>query len=41
MEVAKWHAIVKQMRTDGTLKAIYKKYLGEVDAERMLQYQED
>ncbi len=40
-EMVKWRAIVKQMRTDGTLKSIYKKYLGEVDAQRMLQYKED
>lgn len=37
-ELKKWRAIITQMRTDGTLKAIYKKYLGAVDAERMLQY---
>lgn len=37
-EMEKWRAIVAQMRNDGTLKAIYKKYLGSVDAERMLQY---
>ncbi len=40
-EIDKWHAIVKQMRADGTLKNIFKKYLGEVDAQRMLQYKED
>jgi len=37
-EIKKWRAIVVQMRADGTLKAIYKKHLGAIDAERMLQY---
>lgn len=40
-EMKKWRAIINQMRTDGTLKAIYRKYLGEVDAERMLLYKPD
>jgi polar amino acid transport system substrate-binding protein len=35
-EMKKWRGIILQMLSDGTLKAIYKKYLGEVDAERML-----
>lgn len=37
-EIKKWRALIEQMRTDGTLKAIYQKYLSVVDAERMLQY---
>jgi polar amino acid transport system substrate-binding protein len=40
-EMKKWRAIVSQMRADGTLKAIYTKYLGPVDAERMMLYQEE
>lgn len=37
-EMKKWRAIVEQMRGDGTLRAIYKKYLGAEDADRMMQY---
>lgn len=37
-EIKKWRAIVSQMRADGTLEGIYKKYLGPLDSDRMLQY---
>lgn len=40
-EFKKWRLIIDHMRTDGTLKTIYKKHLGEVDAERMLQFSVD
>ena len=40
-EMAKWATLVRQLRTDGTLKAIYTKHLGGDDAERMLQFTPD
>ena len=40
-EIKKWRLILGKMRTDGTLKAIYTKHLGAVEAGRMLQFSGD
>jgi polar amino acid transport system substrate-binding protein len=37
-QVAEWRKLVQQMRADGTLKKIFRKYVGEAAAEKLLQF---